>query len=519
MANPSTTYFRLTGDDIIDATTNGYRWNLNSDRTVDFAVANGFGGEYWNDIRSVNNHMADALSTVSYYADIKFTNLGNFNDPSAAHNGGSEITLSLDASGVLPTNTWAVGFFPNSNYNTLYNGAAGDLFLNVNSAGNYLPSYEPGSQGWFLLLHELGHTLGLKHPHDDGGTGRPTFESLGMNSLDIDLATVMSYNDDGAWNQFSWDPSTPMLLDVYALQYLYGKNLKTNSGNETFYLKDDGYYQTYWDASGIDTIDVSSANNGWSIYMPNVSLSTLVDTKAGYAMPSSEMGSSTPDTLNWLMGDFENLNGSRFADNVTGNLFDNVIRGNGGNDLINGGAGLDVCVYSGISNQYEVDSAAGIVTDKHSYRDGVDTLSNVERLQFLDRTVALDTELWDDAGSAYRLYKAAFDRAPDEVGLGYWIEQLDDGASLDSAASGFIQSAEFSSLYGSNISDAFFLTQLYNNVLDRNPDQAGLNYWVNQFNGGLSRESALINFSESSENVSNVADAISNGIVYQPWLG
>lgn len=96
---------------------------------------------------------------------------------------------------------------------------------------------------------------------------------------------------------------------------------------------------------------------------------------------------------------------------------------------------------------------------------------------------------------------------------------LDEGGSLKLAASGFIHSTEFERLYGANASDTLFLTKLYNNVLDRNPDQGGLDYWIGQLNSGMSRESALINFSESNENVSNVAALIGNGIQYQPWLG
>ena len=36
----------------------------------------------------------------------------------------------------------------------------GDIYLNLNSQANYLSSYEIGSAGFFLILHELGHTLG-----------------------------------------------------------------------------------------------------------------------------------------------------------------------------------------------------------------------------------------------------------------------------------------------------------------------------------------------------------------------
>jgi Domain of unknown function (DUF4214) len=202
-------------------------------------------------------------------------------------------------------------------------------------------------------------------------------------------------------------------------------------------------------------------------------------------------------------------------------------------DEFYGGDGIDTAIYRGPLSQYSIQDSfisdtrdqsyemvpAKLVTDFVGNRDGFDKLVDVERLQFADTNVAFDTDVWDNAGSAYRLYTAAFDREPDEVGLGYWIEQLDNGASLQLAASGFIHSAEFESLYGANASDTTFVTKLYNNVLDRNPDQGGLDYWLYQLDNGMSRESALINFSESGENVQNVAPLIVNGIHYQDWLG
>jgi hypothetical protein len=64
---------------------------------------------------------------------------------------------------------------------------------------------------------------------------------------------------------------------------------------------------------------------------------------------------------------------------------------------------------------------------------------------------------------------------------------------------------------------------LYQNVLHRAPDTAGLNYWLGQIstNGDtlLTRAYVLENFASSPENVANAASLIGHGIVYTQWLG
>jgi hypothetical protein len=142
-------------------------------------------------------------------------------------------------------------------------------------------------------------------------------------------------------------------------------------------------------------------------------------------------------------------------------------------------------------------------------------LADVERLAFGDDYLALDTD--GVAGQAYRLYQAAVDRKPDAAGLGYWIHQMEHGASLREVAAAFMAGSEFRTLYGSALSDAGFITALYDNVLHRAPDEAGLAWWRDAFAAGLTREEALVYFSESVENVAQVAPAIVNGIDYTLW--
>lgn len=142
-------------------------------------------------------------------------------------------------------------------------------------------------------------------------------------------------------------------------------------------------------------------------------------------------------------------------------------------------------------------------------------LDSVERIQFIDRSVALDVE--GHAGQAYRLYKAAFDRAPDKGGLGYWISELDKGASLEEVAARFVTTPEFIKINGANPSNQEYAAGLYRHVLGREPDQGGLSWWVGQLDNNLrSRSEVLVGFSESSENKIALSGQMQAGIEYVP---
>ena len=505
MAAPITRYFPLTGDRIVDGMTNGYYWKLDSTKFIDYSLSDGFQGQYWYNPSMVALYMGAAVDTFSAYADIKFNYVGYFTTPIVASYYGSEINLGLSQTGKAfdSNSVWAFGVFPSSASSAFYGytGAPGDIYLNLSSPGASLPSYEPGSQGWFLLIHELLHTLGLKHPHDDGGTGRPTFTQLGLGSFDINWATVMSYNDGAEWNNYSWKPATPMALDVLALQHLYGKNSTWNTTDTGYTLTETNFFYTLWDAGGIDTLDASTATSGWTIKLPNVALSTALDTKVGYAAPTIDLSVGTPHTLVWLTGDYENIIGSSYADIIDGNLFNNTI---------DGGAGIDTAVYAGNRSNYTLTKNASSFTMSSS-AEGADTLTNIERLQFFDKTIAFDVD--GIAGQAYRVYQAAFNRTPDNGGLKYWIGLMDGGYTLAGVASGFIASAEFKTLYGSNPTNELFVSKLYDNVLHRTPDEGGYNYWVGLLNTNkIDTISTLINFSESPENQAGVIGVIQNGI-------
>jgi len=149
-------------------------------------------------------------------------------------------------------------------------------------------------------------------------------------------------------------------------------------------------------------------------------------------------------------------------------------------------------------------------------------MNSIERIMLRDSYLAID--LNGNAGQAYRAYKAAFNRDPmegDKAGLGYWIGQIDKGMDLLEVSARFVDSKEFRDLYGTNPTNAQFLTKLYQNVLGRAPETTGYNWWLNELNTNPSKTKAkvLADFSESGENQTGVASLIGNGITYEPWVG
>jgi serralysin len=206
----------------------------------------------------------------------------------------------------------------------------------------------------------------------------------------------------------------------------------------------------------------------------------------------------------------DNVLGTAGNDAISAQAGNDTVNGGAGNDTVDGGSGIDVAVFSGARANYAISHSGSTWTV--SGTDGVDTLVNVERLHFADEKVAIDTS--GNGGQAYRLYKAAFDRVPDLPGLGYQMNELDKGFSLAQVATAFIASPEFQSLYGSAVDDTAFVTLLYRNVLDREPEAEGLAYHLNDLAHGVTRAQILANFSESPENQANVLGLIDSGMVY-----
>ncbi|MEZ5226941.1 MAG: DUF4214 domain-containing protein [Acidimicrobiales bacterium] len=107
-------------------------------------------------------------------------------------------------------------------------------------------------------------------------------------------------------------------------------------------------------------------------------------------------------------------------------------------------------------------------------------------------------------GEVGRLFVAYFLREPDPSGFSYWTRQRASGVSLAAISSEFANSTEFRQRYG-NLDNRAFVDLIYRNVLGRPADAAGLTYWVGQLQAGRDRGQVMAGFSESPEFVTNTA--------------
>jgi uncharacterized protein YkwD len=236
-------------------------------------------------------------------------------------------------------------------------------------------------------------------------------------------------------------------------------------------------------SSGFDRADYSSAASAVA-----ASLATGQATGGG--------GSDT-------LASIEGLIGSAFNDTLTGSA---------GSNSLDGGAGNDTSLYSGLYRAYAVSAAGGNETVAGGPEGGTDSLTSIEKTQFVDGY--FNTGTADPAAQVYRIYQAALGRAPDQAGLTNWVQAIGRGVGLQTIGDGFLGSPEFVARFGAG-DNTQFVTLLYNNVLHRAPDAPGQQAWVNYINAGHSRSEVLTGFSESPEFANGTAPQVQQGL----WVG
>ena len=270
---------------------------------------------------------------------------------------------------------------------------AGDVWIDQETAA----VMQPGQEGYYVLLHELAHALGLQHPLTEADTSGAT---VLLNAFSSVNNTVM-LNVSATTNGGSW-PTWFGSFDLQALRYLYGTRAYA-SGNDTYTVSDSSNNMTIVDDGGNDTLDASA-----------VSVSVNIDLRGG--KPSS-IGMDTDGTSKFnniaiTAGSLiENVVGSPYDDVIIGNVQNNLITFMGGNDIVDGQAGVDTIRLGNKSADFKVlkDTSTGYWNVEAANKtSGSMELQNTERLSFIDTSWALDTGDAQSAGRTAKILGAVF---------------------------------------------------------------------------------------------------------------
>lgn len=480
--------FRATSGNASDALLAGSDWSTGGGKTQitysfatsgdNYAVNTEYAASFASFSEADKAVTRELLAAIAAVCNVNFVEVA---DTAGSHGqvryGYSDLPYAMGYAGYA--------FFPGST-------GGGSVWISKVMSGGSWDWYRPD-----LILHETLHALGLKHPFEGGVT-------LDSQS-DLIVNTVMSYSAM-AGSKSGWMadyPREPMLLDIAALQSIYGAS-DHNSGDSVYDLASAQFQSNFhavWDAGGWDTFDASRVAYGVTLDLREGAASDIGERVAAQASFGGATKTTTY-TKTLAIADGTSI------EHAVGSAFDDTFIAGGATRRIDGGNGIDTVMLAGSVNDYAIDANGGLY-QLTRYADNTQTvLTGVERVEFsdalLERAALVANTDTAHYQQAFRLYLAALDRVPDQGGLIYQTRVLDSGVSLHTLAGDFIKSPEFQQRYG-HANDKDFVTLLYHNVLDRAPDAGGLAYYLGYMSqGAMSREDVLVCFSESPENKANV---------------
>ena len=367
----------LTSDPYTNALLGGYKW-ASGNLTYSFPTSSAaYNSPYYQNepgsISALNATQQDAaeaaFANYAAVANVTFTELTGGNVANA--------TLRLAMSDA-PGTAWA--YFPN----TIDEG--GDAWFNKDDYNTPIK----GNYAYATFIHEIGHSLGLDHPHQNG-------MPYDRDSMEYSVMTYRSYigaATTGYTNETWGYAQSLMMYDIAAVQQMYGANFSTNNGNTTYSWSPttgemsvngvgqgaaggNRIFQTVWDGGGTDTYDFSNYTTNLTVDLrPGAWTTTSSAQLANLHYTGSQVAEGNIANALQYNGDprslIENAIGGSGHDTIIGNAAANLLRGNSGNDSLfgmegndfffsedgsdhmDGGSGLDYVDYSGVATAMTV---------------------------------------------------------------------------------------------------------------------------------------------------------------------
>jgi serralysin len=372
-----------TGTRSLDALLSGTRWSgtitysfpdSRSDYETGYAEATDAFTQVSFAQRQAARFILDGHSPYSGGPKMALMGVEGFTNASLSDSGfdGADIEIGQSAS----ANPTAYAYYPgNSPY-------GGDVWFG--DSYDYR-SPEVGNYAFLTILHELGHALGLKHPHEASGVSGAT-AATARDALEYSVMSYKSYPGQAAvgyTNETFGFPQTYMVDDIAALQALYGADYTTRGGNNVYswspttgetYVDGVGYgapgggaggsanrvFLTVWDGGGIDTYSFANYTAALAIDLRPGSFSTTGMAQRAYLgnghyaqgnIYNALLHEGDPRSL------IENAIGGSGDDRITGNDAANKLEGRVGSDILDGLLGSDVLVGGAGADTFVFSSA------------------------------------------------------------------------------------------------------------------------------------------------------------------
>jgi len=403
---PAITTVTLSGNPNTDGLLGSYKWGV-STLTYSFPTsASNYGtystGEQLSNFEALNVTQQTAVTeALAKYASVANLQFSFVTETDLTH---GDLRFAMSD---RPSTAWA--YFPTTS------DVGGDAWFR--NAGGMYDNPVLGNYAYHTFMHELGHALGLEHPHESG-------MPLARDSMEYTVMSYRSYigaSTSSGYTNETWSyAQSLMMLDIAAVQQMYGANFTTYSGSTTYEWSPttgemfiDGVgqgtpggnkiFRTVWDGGGTDTYDFSNYGTNLKIDLrPGEWTTTSTAQLANLTWSGTKLAIGNIANALLYNGDvrslIENAIGGTGQDTITGNQADNVLDGGAGNDTITGGIGNDVLIggadsdtvifssrRSDYSVTYQADGSFVVVDLRTGGTDGRDVVQTVESFKFTDR--------------------------------------------------------------------------------------------------------------------------------------